>query len=580
MSQAPPIQLNTNESFLSWRLHIGSREVYSAVTIGFIAPTALTRMENKMTSAKLISISIERFKSHASLTRIDFGLLNVIIGRNNSGKSSVIQALLLLKQTLEFSRLDVPLRLEGYVDALSIRELTYGWPEAPENNILIRGPSFTIEWQSMLDVQAAISKLGNPDIATLASKAQLPWLLDADLGNVIAKNSITLDYGEYQGKTVLSDIRLESTVIHNGSPVKTIFRIKRETDASLTCYFGKEVAKQLVVNLEHFLPFMSINRRNAGPRDRQRSWSNAFYILFVESLEDLRVLIKGFAFLSSTRTVPPSLYSPSTEPIDNIGVSGEYAAQLLQSHQSDYVHFFLLPRPSAPGDLPLLLQRPLVLAVNEVLASIGVDAEVSIQEIKNAGFRLLFGQASLQHVGRGLTYLLPLVQLGLVSDPLRYKYRPQLTMDEYERQPYVVCAFEEPEAHLHPKVQSGLASWFVCLAMAKRQIIVETHSDHLVRRLRSMAARSPEGSPMEKWLLENVRLVSVEQTSEGVSSLTNSALTKEGGLENWPGDFMDESAEVEQEIYFASMEKSSLEDETVVKHFVHHESGAPVEGNS
>jgi predicted ATPase len=42
----------------------------------------------------------------------------------------------------------------------------------------------------------------------------------------------------------------------------------------------------------------------------------------------------------------------------------------------------------------------------------------------------------------------------------------------------------------HPKVQTRLAHWFVALAMARRQFLVETHSDHLVRRLRGLAARA------------------------------------------------------------------------------------------
>jgi hypothetical protein len=84
---------------------------------------------------------------------------------------------------------------------------------------------------------------------------------------------------------------------------------------------------------------------------------------------------------------------------------------------------------------------------------------------------------------------------------------------------------------------------------------------------------------MEKWLLENVRIISVEQEF-GVSSLTSSGLTKEGGLENWPSDFMDESSKVEQEIYFASMDKTQTPTEGIQSSFTHHAAGAPLEGNS
>lgn len=523
-----------------------------------------------MTNSRLLSVSLERFKSHASLTRVELQLLNVIIGRNNSGKSSVIQALLLLKQTLEFPRLEVPLRLEGLVNAFSLRELTFGWPEPGEN---VLGPSFTIEWRSPLDVTRAINELGHPDISTLAQKGRMPWLLDCALSDedypAFSENTIALQYAELSGKTALQTVVLISRVNHCGKDHELKFTFRRNVEGGMDCYFEEEQAKQLVVTLEHFIPFVSIDRRNVGPRDRGRSWFNAFTILFVDALEVLKSLIKGFSFLSSSRPLPPSLYSPATEPIDNLGISGEAAAQLLQSHQTDYVHY-LLPNPQFPTDLPAFRQETLSAAVNNVLNALGVEGQVAIDEIKNVGFRLLFGKANLQHVGRGLTYLLPLIQLGLISDPVRYQHRPGMSIDHFDTLAYSLCAFEEPEAHLHPKVQARLAQWFVALAMARRQVIVETHSDHLLRHLRSLVATAPERSDMEQWLLSNVRVISVQQV-EGISSIEASALTKLGGLEHWPADFMDESSDTEQEIYLAKFEKQEIETGGGTAEYIHSE---------
>ncbi len=118
-------------------------------------------------------------------------------------------------------------------------------------------------------------------------------------------------------------------------------------------------------------------------------------------------------------------------------------------------------------------------------------------------------------------------------------------------------ALEEPEAHLHPKVASRLAHWLVSLAMTNRCVLVETHSDHLVRRLRGLVARSEIGSDLETWLLNNVAIVMVEQ-SEGCSSIQTSHLTKEGGVENqWPADFMDEATDEESAIYYAKLDKGN-----------------------
>ena len=104
-------------------------------------------MDGTVANARLLSLTIERFKSYKEATTIELSPLTVILGRNNSGKSSIIQALLLLKQTLALPRPEVPLHLEGYVDALNLREITYGRPAVgPE----VAGPRIRVCWSSTL----------------------------------------------------------------------------------------------------------------------------------------------------------------------------------------------------------------------------------------------------------------------------------------------------------------------------------------------------------------------------------------------------------------------------------------------
>ena len=60
-----------------------------------------------MGRAELKRLTVERFKSYRDPTVLELAPLTVLLGRNNSGKSSLIQALLLLKQTLAYPRSDV-----------------------------------------------------------------------------------------------------------------------------------------------------------------------------------------------------------------------------------------------------------------------------------------------------------------------------------------------------------------------------------------------------------------------------------------------------------------------------------------
>src|SRR5690242_12578421 len=128
-----------------------------------------------MSYAKLSAVEIERFKSFKENTRLAFKPLTIVLGRNNCGKSTLIQSLLLLKQTLVDPRPDVMLRLEGLVDAFSLRELTFGWPAAGEP---FQGPVITLQWESEVDVRAALEQAGEPEMKNLIRHAKIPWLGD------------------------------------------------------------------------------------------------------------------------------------------------------------------------------------------------------------------------------------------------------------------------------------------------------------------------------------------------------------------------------------------------------------------
>lgn len=509
-----------------------------------------------MANARLLSLTLERFKSYCEATTIELSPLTVILGRNNSGKSSIIQALLLLKQTLALPRPEVPLHLEGFVDALNLREITYGRPPAGPD---VPGPRIGIRWSSRVDMNAAWVTEGWPDRDTIARFTGSEWFSTASwVSPREIVLSLALDYAEQAGQTVLKAVTLACYADAAVEEPEVRFGFTRQVTGEYVCSFWDEAASKLQVEMDHFLPYLLLERRNVGKRDRQRSWYNAFRLLFAQPLDDLKALLLGFAYLGSMRTLPPTLYRAATVPPNDLGVSGEYAAQMLQARQTDHVHY-PLPLQVEANEIQIpdeVRARSLPEAVNDVLGALGVGASLEIDE-RDVGFRLLFGKASLQHVGRGISYLLPVVELGLLADPLRFK--PDLgdvSLEKYwEACPeFAHCALEEPESHLHPKIQTRLAHWFVALAMARRQLLVETHSDHLVRRLRGLAARATSGSDLEAWLLTHVRVVQVEQ-EDGRSLLKTMTLTPQGGLENWPADFMDEATDEERSIYDASLDK-------------------------
>ena len=97
---------------------------------------------------------------------------------------------------------------------------------------------------------------------------------------------------------------------------------------------------------------------------------------------------------------------------------------------------------------------------------------------------------------------------------------------------------EQPEIHLHPAVQSGLADVMLNVAEARNvQIIVESHSEHLMRRLQRRVAEEEASS-------EDVKLYFVS-TSGSRAQASDLCLNEWGEIENWPDNFFgDEMGEI------------------------------------
>jgi len=515
-----------------------------------------------MSNAKLLAVSVERFKSFEHNTRVEFAPLTIILGRNNSGKSTLIQSLLLLKQTLRDVNPGVMLRLDGTVDAFNLRELTFGWPptDAPRPGFedyppRTRGPTITVEWECEVDVKSAIGQLRGADLDNLARYSGITWLASPPGHNVL-RTAMTIKTADIAGTASIASITLTTGERERRTTIEIVV-----DDGSGSLLWNDEYAGDIDVEFDHFIPRLHIDRSKLGKRDRQRAWYNAYLVVFAPPLQSLKELLTEMHYLGSTRQPPPSLFKAATTAPNEVGVSGELAAQLLHRRQRDVVHFLQPPIISGQLDPPdRVFARPFVQAVNMVMESLSVQAPVRVEDVQEVGFRLMFGNASLTHVGRGLGYLLPLIELGLFADPQKFTGPAQDTsLAEYQKacRSFTHIALEEPEAHLHPKVASRLAHWLVSLAMSNRRLLVETHSDHLVRRLRGLVARAGRGSELEAWLLTNVVVLSVEQDEAGRSTVTTSRLTAEGGFgEVWPADFMDEATDEESAIYYAKLDKA------------------------
>ena len=94
------------------------------------------------------------------------------------------------------------------------------------------------------------------------------------------------------------------------------------------------------------------------------------------------------------------------------------------------------------------------------------DTEPFQLQIRKYGGKLKGPQRNLIDVGYGVSQVLP-----LLTELLRRDSSPMFLL-------------QQPEVHLHPSAQAVLGSLFYNIASPRRQLIVETHSDHLLDRVR------------------------------------------------------------------------------------------------
>lgn len=227
---------------------------------------------------------------------------------------------------------------------------------------------------------------------------------------------------------------------------------------------------------------------------------------------------RGLIYLSAERCGPRIIqdeFSPVGYDLFNVGVRGEYVAQILLEHDRHLVRDELLP--VGEGDVRLLP------AVVEKYMSI-IFGPLQIQSRSNgiAPPSLFFKRPGLEeewtlssHTGFGLSYALPIVVAGLLAKP-----GTSLVVDS-------------PEAHLHPAAQTAIAMFLCRVAGSGVNVIVETHSDYVVDGVRiSVGAGS---------VLQAEDCVVLNFGRHDGKVVAESVVVDDAGkVKNWPAGFFDQ----------------------------------------
>ena len=208
-----------------------------------------------------------------------------------------------------------------------------------------------------------------------------------------------------------------------------------------------------------------------------------------------------------------------------VGEKGEFTAAYLEQQRDRRVMFVDPTGRRRPG-------TPLLTAVSEWSQYLGIAESVDVESRGKLGHELklsLYGRdRDPTAVGVGASQLLPVIVLILGASPGDF------------------ALLEQPELHLHPKVQSRLADFFAT-ARPDVRALVETHSEYLVTRLRLHIAEeklAPDDVSVlfaTQEVQEHLYIENDEEVveAEAVSVFRRLAMTDTGDFSSWPPDFFD-----------------------------------------
>lgn len=325
-------------------------------------------------------LEIRNFKSHLN-TQVELGDLTVLTGMNSAGKSSLVQTLLLLRQTYQKGRLREGLVLNGDLCAIGN---------------------------------------GNSARYRLADSGRIEFYLAEDAAEV----RLAYDAGEGKEGNDFLDLA--------------------ESHVKIPCVAENGDVSALPENVSLFSDaFQYVSALRWGGKSHFGSFNYE-----VEKHQQISVRLG----------------------------QGEAVAHYLYKYGNDKVSFYFEEDDWRDGENETCDETPrLFEQVQNWERRISRDITVDVKEVTEGpdkGFNVVYGHKfpgtkafdglDAANVGYGLSHALP-VLVALLS-----------------AKPGALIVLENPEAHLHPRGQAELAKLISRVAAAGVQVIVETHSDHII----------------------------------------------------------------------------------------------------
>ncbi len=443
----------------------------------------------------LTEIRLKNFKCFKYETKFPLGKINLLTGVNGRGKSSLLQAMLLFRQSIEHN---------------------------PNSNALVLNGN-CVQLGTFEDVK----------------NSENPKEMDIEIG-------FTTDGELYKFDDIFPfwlSIHLKLTQYQNNPRILQPLELIVTSEALLSVKNYHDDKKE---NFQEKLIYISTGRawqykeKNGDYEFKTVGGASSFFpggMINVTRLDKRSTygadLSMWFPFnrthyISADRIGPKNSYQQENlSDFINTGARGENAATIL-ALRGDKTK--VNEKLYLGNDANTLLQQ-----TEEWLNYIFEGAKVSIEAIgDNIDISYNTNQKSHRYratnVGFGYSYILPIIVSGLIAN---------------EREFLMV---ENPEAHLHPKAQNRLTEFLTRVATCGVQVFVESHSEHILNGLRICSLR-------EDIELNHDEVSILYFQNNDNQPFVQLPILKNGKITNWPDGFFDQQEQDLAEIFKLGREK-------------------------
>ena len=414
----------------------------------------------------LTHIRVKNFKSWADSGEVVLAPLTGFFGTNSSGKSSLLQMLLLMKQSIGSEEVLFFGDERSLVNLGSFRDVTHG-----HDTDALLALECGCKPQEPLDIKVAVKESNGRG-------RDLP----EPIHHFTLSSSIRGDE---------DNLRVES--LRYGSDSRDVPGI--EWTATTMSYKNLLDGQDIGIG--------GINNFYGTPAPRSAGVLLPLTSAFEHQFSQVY-------YLGPTRVTPQRCYHWEGDQPEAIGQRGDETIDALLSARVD-----LLTTPSQSGDVPIEER------ISEWLREMALAHAFSLKRTgprhgKNYELRIQQSPASpavtLVDTGYGLSQFLPVLVFCY--------YAPEGS----------TLILEQPGMHLHPKVQSQLADLLIEVVTERNlQVLVESHSEHLLTRLQLRIAEEKIGA--------NKAALYFCENKDGVSEMKSLELDEFGNIKNWPPDF-------------------------------------------